>query len=101
MIYDKIDELPESLKKHLPKFVENRLNEAKELQKEFLANNEEAILKWTHKLIGISASYNLYQLEDIAKSIENNIKNNFSCDREIDFANINTYLQQLSNRIAP
>ena len=97
---DKISELPEVLYNHLPVFIDNRKNELQGLRSSFENKDQDKILKWTHRVLGVSDSYKLYELTQIVQNMENKLKNNESIELRKEYELLSSYLVNLSKKIA-
>jgi len=66
--FDDIDSLPDQIRLYLPRYIDNRITEFKELQ----ANHSDFTLirDFCHKVIGSARSYNLHQLEQLTQSLQ-------------------------------
>jgi HPt (histidine-containing phosphotransfer) domain-containing protein len=98
-VKDKISELPEALYNHLPVFIDNRKNELQGLRCSFENKDQDKILKWTHRVLGVSDSYKLFELTQIVQNMENKLKNNESIEFRKEYEILSSYLVNLSKKI--
>lgn len=89
---DRFEELHPNIRNFLPTFIKHRVDEY-ELFKHAVAQGEiDAIRLYCHKIVGISASYNCFKLEEMAFFIQ-------KCSRENNVEAIKEHLDIFSDYI--
>lgn len=90
---DKIGDLPEDIREHLPRIIQNRIKEYEQMQPSFDSNDYDAICKYCHKVEGIAVSYGLHELDEIIRYIH-------QLARECDSQHIHEVLPDLASYFA-
>ena len=96
---DNLEELHPAIAKHLPRFIENRMDAFKKFENAINDNDLEQIRSYCHGQIGVAASYNCHQLHEITLYIQDHARNQ-ALNKIIDMLPVlNEYLNNLKNRI--
>lgn len=95
---DNVEDLPESLRNYLPKYLNNRSKDLLELEIALDNHDVQSISSLCHRINGTAANYGLFQLEELSRNLQKVAKeNNFKAAKEL-VNDMHSYLEQTTVR---